>query len=1046
MDIEDHDFLLDGTLRLCLRDSLERIRNIKPASSVALSSIQHFIDKIFLCSDPYQELEKFSNSKISSLKTVLENSKYILKDALDKSRTNKVKNDYITTTDEIKEKLLQCVLFILSDPTTLLDIMHYIAQDPTLDANNQFGGSDSKLSYQFQNLMSKLENHNHNRIAKLTQDTPDLIKSHVRFIFESLGSYLKDFASNYSTSLTYLHSFLLTKHDIIQTLNSIVSIPEINSFTKILLETASSTGHPSSEIFKRLTYTFIDVFESVLSNPISKDILIKELKISRTWLSQTLPLPIAQTFPGSNSQHSNLSTYKNGTEDNHDLDYNSELLQRLKKILSDENHTKNTLFDSKETIWYKDKQILNGTPSPSKEPQNESFGHIESLASQFTNELRDMFNLLSKVLLNFKSKKQYFFNDTLNEILGHCHKIKGGADALGYTYLSQIAQVLKAAFELLKNSNAIPNTQILQLTQFLTKKILELDWKVNNFKDDAEFSKSFVENAQEIMNVAITLTQPNNIEKDYSIPGKHETLNLTQDLNKISPYALFNPIQNKKSQDEKQAQNKNHNRCEANSTGSFFEEATFMLSLDLVNNLFKMKLTNISESFQSFHKYVEDVARSQKKQVRNAIIHGIEVPSIRKDRKKAEIGKIMLKASLKSSFLEIEISDDGEGLDFEKIKYNAIALNLISHSEAKSISENQLIELIFKKEFKNVKHTPFVNEGETGLKNVKRSIEKINGTLSLKTNRGEGTSLTLKIPLLHSTVHVALVTIKDFKYAIPIAYVEDVITLSELAFETMLTTRTVIVKGNTLDVVSLAGLVELKNYYPQRSYSCLIIIKVQNQSVALLVDKMVGKEEAVLTQNSFLVNNQKGIIGTTSILGNEPIPILDVQALFQKTTDLNLPFVEKQHIKLQDYSLSINQTSKQPEQTKSYTLIHFDESLIIRNHIKMLLSDSDYNVVSSNSITNATELVDRKKIHFDAILTDLEILNRKSEFEFLDKLTQNSDRKIPIIVLSARSMKLYGEAAKQRGASYFLEKPIERQKLIAALEHALKGRLDTRKN
>jgi len=153
--------------------------------------------------------------------------------------------------------------------------------------------------------------------------------------------------------------------------------------------------------------------------------------------------------------------------------------------------------------------------------------------------------------------------------------------------------------------------------------------------------------------------------------------------------------------------------------------------------------------------------------VRNSADHGLEMPEDRKKVGKPEIGKIVLNAFHEGGHIIIEISDDGRGLGIQRIRSKAIANGLASEAEIEQMSDQQIAQFIFRAGFSTAEKVTSVSGRGVGMDVVKTNIEKIGGTIELKTVDGKGTTFTIKIPLTLAIVSALIVECAGERFAVP---------------------------------------------------------------------------------------------------------------------------------------------------------------------------------------------------------------------------------------------------------------------------------------
>ncbi len=252
--------------------------------------------------------------------------------------------------------------------------------------------------------------------------------------------------------------------------------------------------------------------------------------------------------------------------------------------------------------------------------------------------------------------------------------------------------------------------------------------------------------------------------------------------------------------------------------------------------------------------------------IRNSIDHGIESPELRVAQGKPSLGKIVLTATPSDGQVAIEIKDDGRGIDAEAIKAKALALGLRTATELQRMSQRELYSLILLPGFSTAKQVTDVSGRGVGMDVVKTNLEELEGTLSIDSILGKGTTISLRVPLTLAIVPCLIATCNDNRYAIPQRELEEIVCLHpggkhnlEQAFDT----EVLRLRGSLIPVVRLEEvLLRTKPFTSQdkadilalhesqiesrTKIEYLLVLRSQGRRFALLVDHVLGREEIVV--------------------------------------------------------------------------------------------------------------------------------------------------------------------------------------------------------
>lgn len=282
--------------------------------------------------------------------------------------------------------------------------------------------------------------------------------------------------------------------------------------------------------------------------------------------------------------------------------------------------------------------------------------------------------------------------------------------------------------------------------------------------------------------------------------------------------------------------------------------------------------------------------------VRNAADHGIEPPEARTAAGKPREGTITLSAFHRGNTIVIEVSDDGRGLDAERILRKAIEKGLVSEAEGERLSTREIYQLVWEPGLSTAEKVTQVSGRGVGMDIVKSKIEEINGSLELSSVPGKGTTVTIKLPLTLAILPSLMVSIDDDVLAIPLEAVDEIVRVEPHDMATVHGIWTATVRGRIVSVVRLSDVLTWNQRLRPRPAGfsgdkeiVVVILSEHGRKIALVVDRVLGEEDVVIKSLAENFKNVPGIAGA-SILGDGRISlILDVAALVEmvsKSTSL----------------------------------------------------------------------------------------------------------------------------------------------------------------
>ncbi len=326
---------------------------------------------------------------------------------------------------------------------------------------------------------------------------------------------------------------------------------------------------------------------------------------------------------------------------------------------------------------------------------------------------------------------------------------------------------------------------------------------------------------------------------------------------------------------------------------------------DLQETVMKIRMLPIAQTFNRFPRLIRDLSRDLGKEVklemsgeeteldksvievlvdplihivRNAMDHGIEMPEERIRAGKPREGIISLNASHNGNLIVIKISDDGKGMSPQKIFESAVKKGLVS-ADAK-LTEKQMLEFIFAPGFSTASKVTNLSGRGVGMDVVKKSLDKINGTVGIETELGKGSTFFLRIPLTVAIIQALIVDSEKEYYAIPINSISETLKINVSDIQNLEGTEVIKIREDVINVLSVKELFKLPARYENniKSYYAVILAS-EEKKVALLVNNLIGEQDIVIKTLKDRVTRVEGISGAT-ILGDGTVSfILDIQTI-----------------------------------------------------------------------------------------------------------------------------------------------------------------------
>ena len=326
-----------------------------------------------------------------------------------------------------------------------------------------------------------------------------------------------------------------------------------------------------------------------------------------------------------------------------------------------------------------------------------------------------------------------------------------------------------------------------------------------------------------------------------------------------------------------------------------------LLVSDLQNSVMKTRMQPIGRLFQKYPRIARDLARQLGKDVelvlageetevdktmiedladplihliRNAVDHGVEMPAERQAAGKAVKSLVRLEARQEGDHIVLIIADDGKGMSAERIRAKAIEKGLISEEEANTLDERQSLNLIFLPGFSTKAQISDVSGRGVGMDVVKTNIQKLNGSIDIRSEPGKGSVFIISLPLTLAILPVLLVLLGGQPFALPLSLVREILPIEQSRIREVGGKETLVVRGEVLPVITLARLL---GWPLEREPEYGVFMQTAERSFILAVDSFAGRDDAVI--KSLEDFRPKGVAGVTTLSNGQIVLILDMKEL-----------------------------------------------------------------------------------------------------------------------------------------------------------------------
>jgi len=430
--------------------------------------------------------------------------------------------------------------------------------------------------------------------------------------------------------------------------------------------------------------------------------------------------------------------------------------------------------------------------------------------------------------------------------------------------------------------------------------------------------------------------------------------------------------------------------------------------------------------------------------VNNAVAHGIEQPDVRQAAGKNPVGRITVRAFHQGNQTVISVSDDGAGIDPERIKAKAIEKGLITPAEASAMSRLDVYDLLFRPGFSGAEKVTDLAGRGVGMDVVRTSLNEIRGTISIDSSIGRGTSFTIRLPLTLSISKALCCISNRARIAFPMDGVEDMLDVPRERIQSNAEGQECISwRDMQLPFKPLADVLKYNRSLGRGSVYggsqeddiiSIVVLRSAGNYTALQVDQVMGEYEIVIKQLEGPVPKPIGIAGATVLGDGRIMPIADVLELI----DLCMGRIQDDKT-WESTGAAPNITVTIEEQDKREpTVLIVDDSITVRELLSMTFSKVGYRVEQARDGQDAWEKL-RSGLPCDIVFCDIE-MPRMDGLELLSRIQKEpSLGQLPIAMLTSRGADRHRQMAIQMGARGYFTKPYLEEVLLDAAQRMLKG-------
>ncbi len=419
--------------------------------------------------------------------------------------------------------------------------------------------------------------------------------------------------------------------------------------------------------------------------------------------------------------------------------------------------------------------------------------------------------------------------------------------------------------------------------------------------------------------------------------------------------------------------------------------------------------------------------------IRNAFDHGIETPETRIAAGKSPKGKIEIAAGYRGNQTVITISDNGNGINFAKLRDRALQMGL-SASDLDGSSEAELLDLIFEAGFSTADRVTELSGRGVGLDVVRSNLSTIGGNIRIETEAGQGTTFILTVPVSLTIARVLLFEANGLQMAILTSAVEEILLIKDTSIYTVANQEVLDWEGYSVPLLNLGDRlhfarpqfqIETENR-PIVDEPLMLVVARNNVPFGLQVDRYWGEQEVTIRGVQSLIPMPTGFMGCAILGGGKLVPLVDIDNLLTwAIDDIDQP-------PNKSLTLPNEKSDRRP------TVLVVDDSINVRRFLAMTLEKSGYRVEQAKDGLEAMEKLRKlqtlsQNSRVNVVICDIE-MPRLDGFGFLvQSRSDDNCKNIPVVMLTSRSGTKHRDLAMRLGASAYFAKPFKDNELLQTL-------------
>lgn len=436
----------------------------------------------------------------------------------------------------------------------------------------------------------------------------------------------------------------------------------------------------------------------------------------------------------------------------------------------------------------------------------------------------------------------------------------------------------------------------------------------------------------------------------------------------------------------------------------------------------KVKFVTTGDSIEIDRRILEQMKNPLIHILRNAIDYGIESPEERLKNNKPEKGEISIRIEqLENNKVEVLVSDDGGGIDLQKLKQQYLKNEGDENGIAPEISDEELLKYIFRSGVSTSAIVTDLSGRGLGMAIAQETIEQLGGTIKVETEKGKSTSFRINLPLSIVTYRGVIVEVENRPFIVPTQKVHSVhkVALSEI--ETVGNKATFKLNNQIIPLFKLNEVLELNSTQISSDSIQVIVFEINGKRKGFSIDKVIGEQEVLVKKFNKQLSRVRNILGASVLGSGQVVPILNISDLYKSS---------------EKHGATVKTASPSSEKETQRSILIVEDSITSRTLLKNILETSGFKVnVAVDGIDGFTKL---KEGVYDAVVTDVE-MPRMNGFDLTKKIRSDKETaNIPVVLVTSLSKREHREKGIDAGANaYIVKSDFEQSNLMEVLDRLI---------